>query len=158
MAEQDLAGIIKDIQTDVRTIVKGEIDLVKAELLPQAKTAGIGAGLLGAAAYLAITAGTLIFLALSFLLSLGFMTWFQLPLLGAATWGFTIVAVVLLLIAGVLVLLARQRMVFTKPERTISQANQTGAALTSAVKDAMAEANSLSLTGSTAKPDRPELT
>lgn len=87
MAEQDLAGIIRDIQTNVRTIVKGEIDLVKAELIPQAKTAGIGAGLLGAAAYLGITAATLLFVALAFLLSLGFMTWFQLPILGAAAWG-----------------------------------------------------------------------
>lgn len=156
MAEQDLAGIIKDIQTDVRAIVKGEIDLVKAELAPQAKTAGIGAGLLGGAAYLAIIAGTLIFLALSFLLSLGFMTWFQLPLFGAAAWGFFLTAVVLLLIAGLLALIARQRMVFTKPERTISQAEQTGAVLSNAVKGAIAEANSLSLTGSPS-PKRPEL-
>ena len=156
MAEQDLAGIIKDIQTDVRAIVTGEIDLVKAELVPQAKTAGIGAGLLGAAAYLAIIAGTLIFLALSFLLSLGFMTWFGLPIFGAAAWGFSLTAVVLLLIAGTLALIVRQRMVFTKPERTISQAEQTGAVLSSAVKDAIAEANSLSLTGSPG-PKRPEL-
>lgn len=154
MTEQDLAGIIKDIQADVRAIVKGEIDLVKAELVPQAKTAGIGAGLLGAAAYLAITAGTLIFLALSFLLSLGFMTWFQLPVLGAAAWGFGIVAILLLLIAGLLALVARQRMVFTKPERSINQAEQTGAVLSNAVKGAIAEANTLSLTGS---PKRPEL-
>ncbi len=155
MAEQqDLAGIIKDIQTDVRAIVKGEIDLVKAELVPQAKTAGIGAGLLGAAAYLAITAGTLIFLALSFLLSLGFVAWFGLPLFGAAAWGFGIVAILLLLLAGLLALIARQRMVFTKPERSISQAEQTKQVLGDAVKGALAEANSLSLTGA---PKRPEL-
>ena len=147
MAEQqDLAGIIKDIQTDVRAIVKGEIDRVKAELVPQAKTAGIG--------YLAITAGTLIFLALSFLLSLGFVAWFGLPLFGAAAWGFGIVAILLLLLAGLLALIARQRMVFTKPERSISQAEQTKQVLGDAVKGALAEANSLSLTGA---PKRPEL-
>ncbi len=155
MAEQqDLAGIIKDIQTDVRAIVKGELDLVKAELVPQAKTAGIGAGLLGGAAYLAITAGTLLFLALAFLLSLGFVTWFDLPLFAGAAWGFGITAVLLLLIAGLLALIARQRMVFTKPERSISQAEQTGTVVSKAVKNAIAEANSLSLTGS---PKRPEL-
>lgn len=155
MAEQqDLAGIIKDIQTDVRAIVKGELDLVKAELVPQAKTAGIGAGLLGGAAYLAITAGTLLFLALAFLLSLGFVTWFNLPLFAGAAWGFGITAVLLLLIAGLLALIARQRMVFTKPERSISQAEQTGTVVSKAVKNAIAEANSLSLTGS---PKRPEL-
>lgn len=154
MAEQDLAGIIKDIQNDVRAIVKGEIDLVKAELVPQAKSAGVGAGLLGAAAYLAITAGTLIFLALSFLLSLGFMTWFKLSIFGAAAWGFGIMAILLLLIAGLLALVARQRMVFTKPERSISQVEETKQVLSSAVKDALAEAGSLSLTGA---PKRPEL-
>jgi hypothetical protein len=155
MAEQqDLAGIIKDIQTDVRAIVKGELDLVKAELVPQAKTAGIGAGLLGGAAYLAITAGTLLFLALAFLLSLGFVTWFNLPLFAGAAWGFGITAVLLLLIAGLLALIARQRMVFTKPERSISQAEQTGTVVSKAVKNAIAETNSLSLTGS---PKRPEL-
>jgi hypothetical protein len=154
MAEQDLAGIIKDIQTNVRAIVKGEIDLVKAELIPQAKTAGIGAGLLGAAAYLGITAATLLFVALAFLLSLGFMTWFQLPILGAAAWGFGLIAVLLMLVAGLLALIARQRMVFTKPERSIKQAEQTGAFLGDAVKSALADANSLSLTGT---PKRPEL-
>ena len=77
MAEQqDLAGIIKGIQNDVRTIVQGEIELVKAELLPQARSAGVGAGLIGAAAYLAVTAGLLFFFGMSFLLGYGFMNWF----------------------------------------------------------------------------------
>jgi len=44
MAEQpDIAEVIKNIQADVTTIVKGEIELAKAELMPQAKAAGIGA-------------------------------------------------------------------------------------------------------------------
>lgn len=154
MAEQDLAGIIKDIQDDVRTIVKGEIDLVKAELVPQAKHAAVGGGLFGAAAYLAITAGTLIFLALSFLLSLGFVEWFELPLFGGAAWGFGIMAVLVLLIAGVLVLIGRKQLVFTRPERSISQAEETKQVLGDAVKGAIADANSLSLTGA---PKRPEL-
>ncbi|MCA0251850.1 MAG: phage holin family protein [Actinobacteria bacterium] len=154
MAEQDIAGIIKDIQSNVRTIVKGELELMKSELVPQAKTAGVGAGLLGAAAYLAITAITLLFLALAFLLSLGFVTWFGLSLFAGAAWGFLITAVLLLLVGGLLALVARKQMVFSKPERSINQAEQTGQALSTAVKSALAEANSLSLTGS---PKRPEL-
>lgn len=155
MAEQqDLAGIIKNIQSDVRTIVRGEIELVKAELVPQAKAAGVGAGLLGGAAYLAITAGTLLFFGLSFLLSLGFMTWFSLPALGAAAWGFSIMAVLLLLLGGILVLIARQRMVFSKPTAAIEQAEKTTDSVTRAVKSALHDAGSLSLTGA---PRQPEL-
>ncbi len=148
MAEQqDLAGIIKNIQSDVRTIVRGEIELVKAELVPQAKSAGIGAGLLGGAAYLAITGALLLFFGLSFLLSLGFQSWFSLTPFGAAAWGFCVMAFLLVLIAGVLALLAKQRMVFSKPTDSIDQAEKTTTAVTSAVKSAVTEANALSLTG-----------
>ncbi len=155
MAEQqDLAGIIKGIQTDVRTIVRGEIELVKAELIPQAKAAGIGAGLLGGAAYLAITAGMLLFFGLSFLLSLGFMTWFSLSALGALAWGFSVMAVLLLLIAGGLAFVARQQMNFSAPKAAIEQAEKTGDTVTRAVKSSLREAGSLSLTGA---PRQPEL-
>lgn len=155
MAEQqDLAGIIKGIQTDVRSIVRGEIELVKAELIPQAKAAGIGAGLLGGAAYLAITAGMLLFFGLSFLLSLGFMTWFSLSALGALAWGFSVMAVLLLLIAGGLAFVARQQMNFSAPKAAIEQAEKTGDTVTRAVKSSLRQAGSLSLTGA---PRQPEL-
>ena len=39
--QSGIADVIKNIQADVTTIVKGEIELAKAELLPQAKAAGI---------------------------------------------------------------------------------------------------------------------
>ncbi|MDQ7991366.1 MAG: phage holin family protein [Propionicimonas sp.] len=156
-AQQELAGIIKGIQDDVRTIVRGEIELVKAEIVPQAKSAGIGAGLIGGAAYLAITAGTLLFLALSFLLSAGFMSWFGLDLFPAAFWGFTVMAVLLALVAGILALVARQRMVFTPPQAAIDFAQGTTQSVTAAVKDAYQEANSLSLTGKPTPPRQPEL-
>lgn len=159
MAEQqELAGLIKGIQDDVRTIVRGEIELVKAEILPQAKSAGIGAGLIGAAGYLAITAGTLLFLALSFLLSAGFVAWFGLALLPAAFWGFAVVALVLALIAGILVLLAKNKMTFTPPQAAISVAQETSQTVTAAVKGAVHDAGELSLTGKPSEPRHPELT
>lgn len=155
MAEQqEIADIIKGIQADVRTIVKGEIDLVKAELAPQAKTAGIGAGLIGGAAYLAMTAGVLFFLMLSFLIAIGFQAWFGLDQLPALAWGFAIVTVLLLLVAGILALIARQKMVFTGPESAIAQAQETSQTVTNALEGAMKDAGSLSLTGS---PKRFEL-
>lgn len=134
MAEQsEIAEIIKNIQADVTTIVKGEIELAKAELLPQAKAAGVGAGLFGGAGYLAITAGTLLFLSLSFWVSLAFLTWAGFDILGSLAAGFAVVAVVLLGIAGILALIGKQRMVFTGPEATVAQAE----ASVTAVKDAV---------------------
>ena len=45
MANQhDIADTIKAIQADVTTIVRGEVELAKAELVPQAKSVGIGVG------------------------------------------------------------------------------------------------------------------
>lgn len=156
MAEQqDLAEIIKNIQADVTAIVKGEIELVKAELVPQAKSAGVGAGLFGAAAYIGVTGATLLFIGLSFLLSLGFEAWFSLPLLGAAAWGFSIMAILLFVLAGAAVLIGKQRMVFRKPDATIAQAEESVATVKRAIAHTNEEIKSLSWTGGTTT--RPEL-
>jgi len=155
--QQELTGIIKGIQNDVRTIVQGEIELVKAELIPQAKSAGIGAGLIGAAGYLAITAGMLFFFSMSFLLSFGFMSWFGLTALPALVWGFAGMALLLALVAGILALVAKQKMVFTKPEATIAAAEETRDTVTHALQSAYKEASTLSLTGKPSRSGQPEL-
>lgn len=153
MADQsDIAEIIKNIQADVTTIVKGEIELAKAELLPQAKAAGVGAGLFGSAAYVGLSGAALLFTALSFWLSLGFQTWFHLDLLGALALGFAVVAVVFFLIAGVLALMGKSRMVFTPPEATVANAEASVNAVKGALEQGLLDAASLSLTGR-----RPEL-
>ena len=75
MANQaDIADIIKAIQADVTTIVRGEVELAKAELVPQAKSVGIGAGLLGGAGYFAMNGIALLFLGLSALIGHFFAT------------------------------------------------------------------------------------
>jgi len=158
MAEQqELAGIIKGIQNDVRTIVQGEIELVKAELIPQAKSAGVGAGLIGGSAYLALTAGLLFFFGMSFLLSFGFMNWFALAPLPALVWGFGVMAVLLALVAGILALVAKQKIAFTPPESAIALAQDTRDTVTHAVQSAYEEASTLSLTGKPARSGQPEL-
>lgn len=152
MSEQnrDLSGIISDIQADVTAIVKHQIELAKAELIPQAKSAGIGAGLFGAAAYLAVMAGTLVFFGLALLLSAGFQAWFSLDVLPAATWGFLVTAVLVLLVAGVLVLIGRQRLVFTRPE-VLDRAQETLLEAKEAITEGRRTAESLPLLGS--RPD-----
>ena len=62
MAEPEIGEVLKDITADVQTIIRGEVELAKAELMPQVKSAGIGAGLFGAAGYLAVQAATLLFI------------------------------------------------------------------------------------------------
>jgi hypothetical protein len=148
MAEQaDIAEVIKNIQADVTTIVKGEIELAKAELLPQAKAAGIGAGMFGAAAYLGLSGAAVLFSGLAFWLSLGFQTWFQLGLLAALSLGFIVMAILFFLLAGVLVLIGKSRMSFSAPEATVASAEASVAAVKDAVAKGQADVAALSLTG-----------
>lgn len=153
MAEQsDIAEVIKNIQADVTTIVKGEIELAKAELMPQAKAAGIGAGIFGGAAVFGLTGLTVLLLGLSFWLSLGFQTWFHLELLGALALGFVVMAVLFFLVAGILALIGKNQLVFTGAEATKANAEATVAAVKDAVEKGKDDVAALSLTGR-----RPEL-
>ena len=148
MAEQsDLTEVIKNIQADVTTIIKGEIDLAKAELIPQAKAAGIGAGLFGAAAYVALSGAALLFSGLAFWLSVGFQAWFGLDLLPALAWGFAVMAILFFLLAGVLALVGKSRLVFSAPQATLDNAEASVEAVKTAVAKGRADVDALSLTG-----------
>ena len=113
----NVSDIVTQIGDDVRTIVKGEIELAKAELIPSAKNAGIGAGLFGAAAFFGMLGLVLGLVALglaigTFFVGLGFSD------LGAAGMGLLIVFVVLAAVAGVLALIGMGRMKkITGPEK-----------------------------------------
>jgi len=116
MAESPAVGdLIKSITDDVKSLVRSEIELAKAELVPSAKHAGIGAGLFGGAAYLGISAMTLLLIAAA---------------LGIAALGvpialaFVIVAVALLILAAIFALVGRTMVKKVKgPTETIAQAN-----------------------------------
>jgi len=153
MADQaDIAEVIKNIQADVTTIVKGEIELAKAELMPQAKAAGIGAGLFGGAAVVGLSGLSLLFLGLSFWLSYGFAVWFHLEQLAALAWGFAVMAVLFFVVAGVLALIGKGQMKFTGAEKTVAEAEETVAAVKNAVEKGQQDVAELSLTGK-----RPEI-
>lgn len=120
--EQTLGQLVASASKDVSAIVRGEIDLAKAEMRTAASSAGKGAGMLGAAGVLA-------------LYGLGF-------LLTAAGWGlvaaglsewlaFLVVAVVLLVITGILALVGRKALMKAKlkPEHAIESTQKTIAAL-----------------------------
>jgi len=133
MADRALGDMFKDITGEVKGLVQDEVELAKAELVPAAKHAGIGAGLFGAAGYFGINAALLIYVAAA----LGIAA------LGVPEWlAFLIVAVALLLVAGVCALIGRGQVKKVKgPKRTIAQANETVAAVKGALQRANAAAN-----------------
>lgn len=156
MADQaGIAEAIRNIQDDMRTIVKGELELAKAELLPQAKSAGIGAGLFGAAGYLAITGAGLLFCGLSFWWSVGYQSWFGLDLLTALVLGFVTMAVLLFLVAGTLALIGKQRLTLPGPQETAASAQESVAAVKGAIAQAKQRVEATSIFSGV--PERKEL-
>jgi membrane protein implicated in regulation of membrane protease activity len=144
MADSPVSDIIQSITDDVKLLVKDEIELAKAELVPSAKKAGIAGGMFGAAAYLALVASILLFITLA----LGLWA------LGLAPWlSFLIVAVLLLLVAGILGFVGyRQVQKVKAPERTIAQAQDAVSEISGAVKRANAAATAPQIEGTVVEP------
>jgi membrane protein implicated in regulation of membrane protease activity len=96
---------------DVSTLVRGEIELAKAEIGSSAKRAGVSVGLFSVAGVLAAFAGIFFFIALA-----EFITW-----LGLARWiSYLIVFALLLLVAGAAAFIGlRMLKKIEKPERTL---------------------------------------
>lgn len=142
MANQhDIADTIKAIQADVTTIVRGEIELAKAELIPQAKSVGIGAGLFGGAGYFAISAAGLLFLGAGLLVGHFFATGLGWSPLLAAFMGLTIVAVLLLILAGILALIGKGKVAAAKgPQATVAHAERSVEAVKGALQQGVADA------------------
>lgn len=144
MADSPVGDIIKSITDDVKLLVKDEVELAKAELVPSAKKAGVAGGMFGAAAYLALVASILLFITLA----LGLWA------LGLAPWlSFLIVAVALLLLAGVLGFIGYTQVKKVKaPERAIAQAQDAVAEISGAVKRANAAAKAPQIEGTVVEP------
>jgi hypothetical protein len=140
MADSPAVGdIIKTITDDVKHLVQNEIELAKAELVPSAKKAGIGAGMFGGAGYFGINGLTLLYIAAALgLAALGLSLWLS----------FLIVAVVLLLLAGILGLIGLQNVKKVKgPQRTIAQAQTSVAEIKTAIQHGTAAAKAPQIEG-----------
>jgi uncharacterized membrane protein YqjE len=120
-SEASIGALVAGIQQDVSTLVRGELELAKAELRESAQRAGAGAGMLGAAAFLVLLATVLISIALGYaLVALGLHP----------GWAFLIVAVFYLIVAAVLALVGRRRLERVHgPERAKRAAARVGQAL-----------------------------
>lgn len=92
-----IGALVTNIVTLIRTLLNDVLALGQAELKPAAKHAGVAAGLFGAAAFFALNALTLLFVAGAFAIARLFGARF---LVIAA--GFAIMGVLLLVIAGIL--------------------------------------------------------
>ena len=118
--EQPSVGeLVRQASEHVSTLVRGEIELAKAELSGSVKRAGIGGGMLAAAAAVLLFSVPFLFVVLAeVLVAIGLWRWLS----------YLIVWVVFLLVAGVLALIGRSQLKkVRKPERTIRTAKDTAA-------------------------------
>ena len=119
--ERTLGQLVAQASDDLSGIVRAEIALAKAELRGDVKNAAIGGGMFGAAGYLGLLASILLVIAAAYgLVAAGLSPWLA----------FLIVAVVLLVLAGILALVGKSRLgKLGPPERTIRNAQATIAAV-----------------------------
>ncbi len=140
MADQTVGDIIKAITADVKLLVRDEVQLAKAELVPAAKNAGIGAGMFGAAGYFAICALSILYFAAAFGLAAGFDWPYWLS--------FLVVGVILLILAAILGAIGFSLIKKVKaPNRTIAQANQTVAEVKAAAQNGIRAAQAPEIEG-----------
>ena len=109
--EPSVGSLVQSAMADFSTLVRGEIELAKAEVGKSAKKAGIGAGAFGAAGVVLAFSAFFFFIALA-----EFLTW-----LGLQRWiSYLIVWFLLVLVAGLAALVGRRFIKkIEKPERTL---------------------------------------
>lgn len=120
--EPTLGQLVASASRDVSSIVRGEIELAKTEILTGAQSAGKGVGMF-------VGAGLFGLYALGFLLTA--LAW-GLVALGLSAWlGFLIVAVLLLILAGILAVIGRSALkkANMRPQAAIDSTQKTIAAL-----------------------------
>ena len=119
--DTSVGQLLGEVSRDLSTLMRQELDLAKVELKVEAKKAGQGAGMYGAAGF----AGYMVLLFLSFAL------WWALENLMDAGLAALIVAAVWGVIGAVTYVLGRKRFreVNPKPERTVDTLQQVPGAL-----------------------------
>lgn len=119
--ERTIGQLVADATHDLQGIVRGEIALAKAEVAQGAKKVGVGAGLLGGAAFVGVLGLVFLFHTLAQVLAIWLPLWA----------GYLIVTVLMFVVAGVLALLGKNALQKAKPapEKAIAQGKETVAAL-----------------------------
>ena len=111
VAEPSIGTLVQSAMADVSTLVRGEIELAKAEIGGSAKKGAIGGGMFGAAGVIVGFSMFFLFIAIAEgITALGVPRWLS----------YLIVWVALLLVAGLLALVGKKMIKkIEKPERTI---------------------------------------
>jgi hypothetical protein len=111
--------LVRQASEHVSTLVRGEIELAKTELSGSVKRAGLGGGLLAAAAAVLVFSVPFLFVVLAeVLVAIGLWRWLS----------YLVVWVLFLLVAGVLALIGRSQLKkVRKPERTLETVKDTAA-------------------------------
>ena len=115
--QPSVGELVRRASENVSTLVRGEIELAKAELSTTVKRAGVGGGMLAAAGVILLFSVPFLFVVIAeVLVAVGLPRWLS----------YLIVWVVFLLIAAVLALLGRRQLKkMSKPERTLKTAKDT---------------------------------
>ena len=115
--QPSVGELVRQASEHVSTLVRGEIELAKAELSGSVKRAGIGGGMLAAAGAVLLLSVPFLFVVLAeVLVAIGLYRWLS----------YLIVWVLFLLIAGVLALIGRSQLrKVSKPERTMETVKDT---------------------------------
>ena len=117
--QPSVGELVRRASENVSTLFRAEIELAKAELSTTVKRAGVGGGMLAAAAVILLFSVPFLFVVIAeVLVAVGLPRWLS----------YLIVWVLFLLIAGVLALIGRSQLKkMRKPERTIKTAKDTAA-------------------------------
>ena len=116
-----VGALMGEVAKDLSTLMRQELELAKVEIKAEAKKAGTGAGLFGAAGFAAYM--------MIFFLSIAL--WWALSHLVGHSWSALIVAILWGIIAAVAGLMGKKKFdqVHPKPERTVETLSQVPGAL-----------------------------
>jgi hypothetical protein len=116
--EPTIGRLVANASRDISSLIRGEIALAKSELKISVRAGGIGAGLVGGAAFFALLAVVLLSIALALFVDM-------IPGINIAV-AFLIVFVLYLLVAAILAMVGvRKFKQVGPPERAIAQAQKS---------------------------------
>ena len=113
--QQSIGTLSSNASEQVSTLVRGEIELAKAEVMGEVKKGAVGGGLFGVAGVIALYSSFFLFFAFAEMLA----SWMH------RGWAFLIVFLIMIALAGLLALVGLKKVKKIKaPERTISSVNE----------------------------------
>ena len=113
--QQSIGTLISNASEQVSTLVRGEIELAKAEVMGEVKKGAVGGGLFGVAGVIALYSSFFLFFAFAEMLA----SWMH------RGWAFLIVFLIMLALAGLLAFIGFKKVKKIKaPEKTIESVSE----------------------------------